>query len=231
MSRRGTSQNANSGYGCLGLGVIGVVAFFALLGVIAPRSSGKYSSSSADYSPQETQQISVPVSASELSPLAKDPTSTQLKPSDPPAVPAKAETLSVQPAEFDLASVEAVKIFAKLGLATKGFDFKRNAESSQLFWTLRKTDTDREYTAVFLAGDNGKTKAITLELVSVGAGIDEFARNYFKTVVGAFMPPADAKEVESWIMKLASSTESKSFAGLQFSWNSTITTHRRLTIQ
>jgi hypothetical protein len=231
LTRRGKKKNANFGFGCLGLGMIGAIAFLALLGLVAPRSPGEYSASATDYTFPASLQATVPESANGSLPSVEEPPAMPIKEAILKTESQRLEPTSMKPAPFKLEGVDAAKIFARLDLASKGFEFKRNAENNPLFWTLRKADADREYTAVFLAGDNGKPKAITLELVSIGSGIDGLARNYFKTLVGAFMPASEAKEAENWIMQLTSSMESKTIAGLQLTWNSTSSTHRRLTIQ
>lgn len=231
ISGRRTSQKTNSGYGCLALGMIGTVVLFALIGLISPRSPDRFSATTATYPQQEPPQTAVTLPVNELLPSANEAIVPPLKEANPATEPQRVEPISIQPSKFNLGIVDPAKIYAKLDLASKGFDFKRNAEHNPLFWTLRKADTDREYSAVFLAGDNGKTKAITLELVLNGVGIDGLARNYFKTLIGAIMPTTEAKEAETWLIQLTSSMESKTIAGLQFTWHSTSTTQRRLTIQ
>lgn len=221
----------SSSYGCLGLGFVGVVAFFALMGFVSrDRDSQSSYKPPASFPQPPAASLSLGLSPSAPSNASLPPDSSIAVLADNGVNKSTASSLLVTSNVSGLARVDAAKIYALLDLASKGFEYKRNADHSPLFWTLRKTDADREYTAVFLADDDAKTKAVTLELVSTGTGTNELARNYFKTIVGSFIAPTEKKTLEDWLVKNVGSDANNLIAGLRFILHST-STHRRLTIQ
>lgn len=228
---RSSPTSGNPGDGCtlLVAGVLGVIVCFVILGLITGRSGNVPANAvPAQYSP-------IMPRANSLSPEAMPPPSNIPLPAVVPAQvpPVQPEAVKpVLPADtVDLKKIDPAVLYARLGLADKGFLFNKHAETNRLFWTWRKTDTGREYTAVFLADELAAPRAITLELVDTSGAVDVLARNYFKTVLTQILPSNKAAEAESWLAKLQGMNDSKTFAGLELAAIHTGNTHRRLTIQ
>jgi hypothetical protein len=132
---------------------------------------------------------------------------------------------------FDVANIDAVRIFTRLDLMNKGFELKKHEAGSRARWTLRKTDETREYTAVFLIGANNKTTAVTLEIVGTGKSLDELSRSYFSSFLSVMLPKPMADNVNAWLQLQGSTSGEHSADNVIFYLSRESSFHRRLTLQ
>jgi hypothetical protein len=142
-----------------------------------------------------------------VTPLAKN---AQEQPKETmPAISKTAATPASGPKPFDLNDIDPARLYLNANLLDKGFEFKRHEPGTRPRWTLRKTDEDREYTAVFLLGADSRTSAITLEIVGADAKLPDLARSYFTSILSAMLPKDMADEVFGWLKMQSSSAASE----------------------
>jgi hypothetical protein len=229
---RGKSSNAaKGGCGCLLLGMLAVTVLAGLLGKIAD----SVSSSPDGKSLPVRKAVVVQSEAESLSDggvrkavVIPEALSGESSHKVVPAVPLKvAQAVLPSPRVF----------FEQLNLAKLGFSLSQhkvdiNEPRDHGYWTIRKTDPTREYTAIFLQDrTTGIVTALTLELVTSAESPNALATTYFKTLGKALLPDSDKKPYEDWLAKAVLYPASATFGGFNFTTAQASESHRRVTIQ
>jgi len=216
LSSRSKRGGTSSGCGCLALGMLGVIA---LVGFLGKNDSSAESEAALEVEAKnDSDHLPLPSTTSEAS-KADESVQSSLASDTPP------------PKEFGLHQVEAQALFSRLKLVEKGFTSARHHGVEGDFWTWRKTDPDRQYSAVFLLNVNGTTRAITLELVDTSGRVDELARSFFRTVMTEILSLVGKAEFDATALSKLEQDKFLNLPGLQLYLTQTGQSHRRLTIQ
>ena len=208
-------NRGQNGWGCLTLVLVGIGGFLNMF-------SGHSTSSTPSPRSAQHQTADEPKGLK-----AGQPSASKQVTSSPSAVLMTTETTKPAP-PGSLQKVDPKELFTVLNLGSRGFTSNDHSRETPSYWTYRRTDADREYTAVVLGGNKG-IQAVTAELVSsTGSTIDQ-AKSYFSTFAGQLITPDYREAVTSWVAATISSSGSHNFGDVTVTLSHVSSFHQRIT--
>ncbi len=132
------------------------------------------------------------------------------------------------PRPNSLQAVNARTLFESLHLGSRGFSFADHGTDTPPYWVFRRTDADREYTAVIVGSDSG-TQAVTAELVGPDGSIWAQAKTYFASLAQGLLPAASKDAAETWIGEAIHTGGTNNFGDLTLSVAQFSPAHQKIT--
>ena len=200
--------------------------FFGLLGKLLPDSA------ETPPTPVVSRSSPIKVKESAAPAISISPLLTAEEPAPPLPTPLPKPPVLTHALPPDIgAAASAWSLYEKLDLVTKGFEFTSKEHGTPAFWTFRKVEPMREYSAIAMGNNDGTLTALTVELVATDPGLDTFAKSYFGAFAKAVVPASRQEDLALWMQQAVGTVATRNFGDLTVSLAGSGKSHRRITIQ